>query len=114
MRRLPAVRTAGIDVVVWPDWDVEFLLLVSIEVAEKKTVGPVCVAEPAFECAGNARARITARFALESLARDGRRAHDDGDRDHHCRAQRNGSNAIGSHCGFEVGRTGLCFAAHSA
>src|SRR5206468_8394638 len=54
MRRLPAIGTAGIDVVVRPDRNVELLLLVAVEVSEQKAEGSVGVAEPSLECAGDA------------------------------------------------------------
>ena len=61
MRRLPAVRTTRIDVVVRPDRDVDLLLQISIVVAKEKTECAVRIREPSFESPGDARGGFVRR-----------------------------------------------------
>jgi hypothetical protein len=49
MRRLTLIGSARLDLVVRPDWDIEFLVEVPIEVAEREHQGPGVVAKPTFE-----------------------------------------------------------------
>src|SRR5262249_33644392 len=59
---LPLIRPAGIDAVARPDRYVEFLLGISVVIAQKKAEGSVGVLEPALEGAGDTGARFMLRF----------------------------------------------------
>ena len=55
---LPLIRAAWIDVILGSDWNIERLFLVSIEIADEKTVAAVAVFIPSFKRASNAGARV--------------------------------------------------------
>ena len=62
MRRLPHVGTAGIDVIVGPDRDVELLLLIAIVVTDQERARAVRVVVPALERARDTGAGAAARL----------------------------------------------------
>ena len=59
---LPHVGPAGFNSIVWSDRDVEFLLRVAIEIADKETAAAVFVVEPALESTRDAGAELLPRL----------------------------------------------------
>src|SRR5262245_9407890 len=56
--RLTSIGSAAIDPIVGADRDIQFLLRIAIEIAQKQAEGSIRVLEPAFEGPGDAGARF--------------------------------------------------------
>ena len=62
MGGLAEVRTAGIDVVIRTDGNVNGLVIVAIQVADEEIAAPVGSGEPPLKCTGDARAELAERL----------------------------------------------------
>ena len=69
MRGLALIGAAGFDTVIWSCRDVQFLLRVSIVIAEKETEGAIRIRKPTFERAGNTLTRFVRRLHRQLFAR---------------------------------------------
>src|SRR5262249_3296007 len=67
MGGLVLIRSAGVDSIVRPDRDIEFLFCIAIEIAKQEAEGPVRILEPALESAGYAGAGFMDRFEWQVL-----------------------------------------------
>jgi hypothetical protein len=67
MSWLALIRSARIDSIVRPDWDIKFLLCIAIEIAKQEAERPVLIFEPALESAGYAGAGLMDRFEWQVL-----------------------------------------------
>jgi hypothetical protein len=65
VRRLPKIGTARLDAIIWPDWDVERLLEVAIEVADQEVLSAFRTGKPSFEGARDAGAELARRANRE-------------------------------------------------
>src|SRR5947199_172378 len=69
IRRLPGIGSTGLNLIVGADGDLQSLLLISIEVADQKTVCAVRILEPALVRTGHALADIVDWFDGQLLGK---------------------------------------------
>src|SRR5262249_47328635 len=65
--RLALIRSAGIDSIVRPDRDIQFLFCIAIEIAQQEAERPVRIFEPALESGGQAGTGFMDRFERQVL-----------------------------------------------
>src|SRR5262249_17446596 len=83
VRGLPAIGSAGLNLVVGADGDIESLLLVSIEIANENAVRAVRILEPALVRTGHALTGVVYRFDGQLLSKDERNTKGTKDRKKH-------------------------------